>query len=391
MRSQLLARKIAVKGALVLRNLDRQQLGQRRMRVAALGEREPPAQKQNAAAAAVGEFADQVLLRLREVVGLHAPDDQPVEGEQLFGLGREPFRQLMLIGKTLPVYPVLRGAQHGGKLQTAVVFRGPADEFEFPARLAFDIKDARLARLHVDQPPQRVVVAVLFARQRIDGNLQSLRPGQARVEQERLALRRTVRFQLHFARCDRLPRIAHRNQRLLARITILAERHQRAQTRIGQRVGGQRGVGDFDILLGLLAAEPDGVYRNAPLPDLRNRVQIDAAGIIRAIRQQHHGAQRQRGRFREHLLQAVAQARSRLRHGELAGFLDALGFLAEAIEAHLKLLPQRGQQLPVEHGGSLRTARLRPLLDGHAARIVDQHGHYVLLRPQCRNRNGRVP
>jgi hypothetical protein len=117
----------------------------------------------------------------------------------------------MLVGKALPVDLVLGGAQHGGKLQAAVVFRGAADEFEFPARLAFHIKDARLARFHVDQPAQRVVVAVLFARQRIDGNLQRLGPGQTGVEQQRLALRRAVRFQLHFARGDHFAGVAHRN------------------------------------------------------------------------------------------------------------------------------------------------------------------------------------
>src|ERR1035438_7492925 len=89
--------------ALGLRNLHRQQLGQRRMRVAALGQREATAQKQNAAAAAVGEFADQVLLRLREVVGFHAADDQAVEGEQIFGLGGEAFLELLRIGEALTV------------------------------------------------------------------------------------------------------------------------------------------------------------------------------------------------------------------------------------------------------------------------------------------------
>src|SRR5580658_1213567 len=111
------------------------------MRVAAFSQREASAHKQNSAAAAIGEFADQVLLCLREIVGFHAADDETVESEQLLGLGGETFFQLVRVGKALPVDLILGGPQHGGKLQTAVVLGGAADEFEFPARLAFDIKD----------------------------------------------------------------------------------------------------------------------------------------------------------------------------------------------------------------------------------------------------------
>jgi hypothetical protein len=63
LRRQFLAGEIAVKRALVFRQLGGHQVGQRRMRPAALGKREAPAQEQHAAAAAVHEIADQVLLR----------------------------------------------------------------------------------------------------------------------------------------------------------------------------------------------------------------------------------------------------------------------------------------------------------------------------------------
>ena len=69
-------------------------------------------QEQNAAAAPVDEFADQFLLRGREVARLHAADDQPLEGEQLFRLGREAVLQLLRILDALAVDLVLRGAQH---------------------------------------------------------------------------------------------------------------------------------------------------------------------------------------------------------------------------------------------------------------------------------------
>ena len=92
------------------------------MRIAAFGQGEASAEKQDAAAAAIGEFANQVLLGLGEIVGLHAADDQTIESEQLFGLGRKSFFQLMRIVEALAVNLVLGGAQHGSKLQAAIVF-----------------------------------------------------------------------------------------------------------------------------------------------------------------------------------------------------------------------------------------------------------------------------
>ena len=45
-----------------------------------------------------------------------------------------------------------------------IVFHGPAQEFELPARLAFHIENAGLPCVDVYQARQRVVALVLFAR-----------------------------------------------------------------------------------------------------------------------------------------------------------------------------------------------------------------------------------
>ena len=51
----------------------------------------------------------------------------------------------------LPVELVLRGAHHARQFDIGIIVERAADELVLPAGLAFDIEDARLARLHVDQ------------------------------------------------------------------------------------------------------------------------------------------------------------------------------------------------------------------------------------------------
>ena len=77
----------------------------------------------------------------------------------------------------------------------------------------------------------------------------------------------------------------------------------------GSARGGHQGVGDFDIPRGVLAAEPDGVDRNALAPYGRHGFAIDAAGVIRAVAHQDDGAQGQGRGFRQHALQSIPDAR----------------------------------------------------------------------------------
>ena len=59
----------------------------------------------------------------------------------------------------------------------------------------------------------------------------------------------------------------------------------------------------------MLAAEADGVDRDALAADGGDGLQVDAAGVIGAVAEQHDGSQRQRRGFRQHALQGVADAR----------------------------------------------------------------------------------
>ena len=67
----------------------------------------------------------------------------------------------------------------------------------------------RLSRLDVDQARHRVVGAVLFARQRLDRELQRLGAGGAGVEQQRLGLDAAVRPERDLARGQDLVAVAH--------------------------------------------------------------------------------------------------------------------------------------------------------------------------------------
>jgi len=141
----------------------------------------------------------------------------------------------------------------------------------------------------------------------------------------------------------------------------------------------------------MLSAVTDGVDRDALPPNLRHGVTIDAAGIVGAVREQHHRTQGQRGRFRHHLLQGGANARSRRGRGCLLRLLDALGLTPEAVKTHLEALCQFFQQSGIERRTCRLYAAARGVGDGHAARIVQKDSHYVLLRAKRRDTHGRMP
>src|SRR5438874_11854780 len=108
--------------------LHRKQLGQRRVRITAVGERLPPAQEQDAAAAPVGELADQVLLRRVEIAGLHVPYNQTREREQFLRFSREAILQLLHIVEALTVNLVLRCPENRGQLNAVIVLHRSANE-----------------------------------------------------------------------------------------------------------------------------------------------------------------------------------------------------------------------------------------------------------------------
>ena len=86
----------------------------------------------------------------------------------------------------------------------------------------------------------------------------------------------------------------------------------------------------------MLLAEADGVDGNALAADGGDGGEVDAAGVIGAVGEQHDGAQGQGRGFGENALQGISDAGSGRGGGEVVGIGDALGLFAELVEADLE-------------------------------------------------------
>jgi hypothetical protein len=170
--------------------------------------------------------------------------------------------------------------------------------------------------------------------------------------------------------------------------------HLSGEARIGQRARRDRGVVDLHVVRHLLGAEADGVHRNPAAAQSGNRIEIDPAGIVRAVAQQHHRADRQISCFAASCFRPspMRVAGSGRRTFQIVEFRDARDLAVEAVEANLKFLLQLVEHAAFERFDGLRFAcRATVVRDGHAARIVHQHRDDVLLRPQLGHQDGRLP
>ena len=80
----------------------------------------------------------------RKVVGGDGADDDAGVAKEIFGAHRKAVGEFIGIVDALAIDLVFAGAQHGHDLHRGVVLFCAADEFVFPAWLAFDIEDAAL-------------------------------------------------------------------------------------------------------------------------------------------------------------------------------------------------------------------------------------------------------
>ncbi len=100
--------------------------------------------------------------------------------------------------------------------------------------------------------------------------------------------------------------VAHGQRGLASGVAVLVEADARGEARIGQRARRHNRVVDFHVVWNLLEPEADGVHRDAPVAQRGNRVEVDAAGVVGAVAEQHDRANGQIGGFGGKLLQAVA-------------------------------------------------------------------------------------
>ncbi len=375
------------------RKRDGKKIGHVRARPASIRQRKSPAKKQHAPSPPVDELANELLLRKREITGLHRTKNERLVAEEVFGPGREALGEFLGIVDTLAVNLVLGGAQHGDDLHVAVVVFGAADKFVLPPRFAFHIENAAFGSVHVHQPRHGIVGAILFALQRLEGKLQRLCAGGARIEQQVFGLDLVIRRERDLARSEDFVPVAYAERRFAPRKAALMEADARGKPRIRKRARGHDSVVDFHVVGSLFESEAYGVNRNAAVSEGGNRVGVDSAGIVRAVAQEHHRAHGQVGGFRSQLLQTVIDARRGCDGSGLQflGIPETRETSVQAVEARLEFLLQLGERAVLKGLGGLRFARRALIRDAHAARIVDEHGDNILLRLQLGHGNGRLP
>ena len=151
-------------------NVDRQQVGKRRVAIAAGVERFCAAQRDERAAAPRDELLDGFQLIEGEKGGFDRADDDGVIGEQFFFGFRKAARQLVAFLDALAIILAVRRAQHRGQHDVLLFGDGLAQLAVFPARLAFDVKNLRLRVEDFDEQFDGVVIfdRVVGRRRRVE-------------------------------------------------------------------------------------------------------------------------------------------------------------------------------------------------------------------------------
>ena len=114
--------------------------------------------------------------------------------------------------------------------------------------------------------------------------------GRTSVEQNLLSLLASVGLKSEIMGGQDFAAFLHRDLAVLARITALPERHHRRQTGIFQCARRHHGVREFYVFFELLMPDPNRVDRNLMALDLLDGFEVDAAGILGAVAEQHHRA-----------------------------------------------------------------------------------------------------
>ena len=134
------------------------------------------------------------------------------------------------------------------------------------------------------------------------------------------------------------------------------------------------------------------MHRNVAAAQRRDRIEVNAAGVVAAVTQENNRADGQIGRLRRQLLEAVADMRRGTRgvcEGVQVG--DSVGVSIEAIDASLEFVLELAQHAALQSLHSLGLACRAVFRNIHTARVVDNHCDDVLLRLQLGDHDGRLP
>ncbi len=163
------------------------------------------------------------------------------------------------------------------------------------------------------------------------------------------------------------------------------------EARVGQCTGRDDDIVQFHVMSGALASEAYGVNGNVAGAQGADGVGTDAAGVVVAIAEQHHGADGQVGSLFAQLFEAFADAGRGLVRLQVLETVDTGGHVVDAVEARLKGTLEFVEDTVLKRVDDLGLAGGAIFGYGHAFGIVDQHGDDVLLRFQLGNGDCRLP
>ena len=172
---------------------------------------------------------------------------------------------------------------------------------------------------------------------------------------------------------------------------MLPERDARVNPGIRQRPRGNGHLFHFNIFCEMVGSKADGVNRNPQLLQLRDGLAIHPAGVIAAIRHQNNGAQGHGAGLGRDVLQAVANARGGVIRLQVLRVVDPDGVASEFVRPDLKFLLQFREQIVIQQVFRALQPLFAVVGDSHAARVIHQNRHDVLLRTQTGDTDGRLP
>src|SRR5690242_15258506 len=123
----------------------------------------------------------------------------------------------------------------------------------------------------------------------------------------------------------------------------------------------------------MIGPEADRMNRDAQLPELRDGVAVDAAGIIATIGQENDSAERHRTGLRGNVAEAVADAGGAIGSGNVPDTLNASRVVPEFVQAELEFLFELGCELAIKEVGRIADSRGTRIGDAHTAGIVNEN------------------
>ncbi len=361
----------------------RERLGDRRAGVSAFREREPSAERQQAAAAQADEVGHHPQLVRGERARLDAAEHDGAVGVQLLARLREPAGEVVGGVDVEPQELALGRSLQRHHLQVLVVGDGLSQELHLGPGLAVDVENPLAPIDDGDQRVALVVLRHLFAVEHRDPEVQHARPGVRQREADPHGGRLPVRRQRDVLRRELLAFVLHDERHDAARIAGLADHEVHDEGGALQHRHRRIDATQLDIVRERVAAEPDREHRQAGRSQGTECLGHARARRVGAVAQQHDARDRESRQFLGGPRERLGDVRTRARVGAALRARDAFGGGREAEVPKGEAARERGAEPPrvAEGVTDERGARRRLVVrDRHAARVVHEHGEEVALR-----------